>query len=95
MCCFFLLSLSCFSISYLNLPKSNILHTGGSAFGEISIKSKSDSLAKLIPSSISTIPREFPSASINLIFFDLIFSLTLYLSVFLIFFSLGITSLLI
>ena len=75
-CCFFLFNFFCFCCSYRYLPKSRILHTGGSTFGEISTKSNPTSSALLRASFIETTPACFPLSSINLTFETLINSFT-------------------
>jgi len=52
--------LAFFCASYLYLPISIILHTGGFALGAISIKSKPSSLAIAIASFVFSIPKFFP-----------------------------------
>ena len=44
--CFFLASFFFFWASYLNFPKSRILQTGGSAFGDTSTRSRPYSSAR-------------------------------------------------
>jgi len=57
------------------LPKLRILQTGGVACGEISIKSKSTSAARVRASRIETIPRFSPFSSIKRTSFTFISSL--------------------
>jgi len=64
-CCFFLFIFFCFWRSYLNLPKSRILHTGTSSFCAISTKSSPASSALLRASFIETTPAWLPFSSIN------------------------------
>ena len=59
------------------LPKSNILQTGGSVFGEISTKSKPTFCALSKASWKDTTPCCWPSLSINLTVLDLIWELIL------------------
>ena len=63
--CFLRASASRFCVSYLNLPKSMILHTGGSAFGEISTRSSPASSAICIARAGVTTPTFSPSAPIR------------------------------
>ena len=60
--CFFLASASRFCWSYLNLPKSMILQTGGLALGEISTRSRPTSSASAMPRAGATTPTFSPSA---------------------------------
>ena len=54
--CFLRASFFFFCSSYLNLPKSRILQTGGSALGEISTRSSPTSAAMLMASRVDTTP---------------------------------------
>jgi len=54
--CFFFWVRDCFCCSYLNLPQSIILQTGGAAFGDISTRSKPSSSASLRASDKGTTP---------------------------------------
>lgn len=63
---FFFASFAFLSLSNLNLPKSIILQTGGSAFGEISTKSKPFSKAKSIAFFKGSTPSWSPDSLITL-----------------------------
>ncbi len=63
--CFFFALLAFFCASYLYLPMSIILQTGGFAFGAISIKSKPSFFALLIASFKFKIPKFSPSLAIT------------------------------
>src|ERR1700722_2861135 len=63
--CFFLASFFFFCCSYLNLPKSSILHTGGSAFGLISTRSRPTENARCMASRAVMTPCISPSSSIR------------------------------
>src|ERR1700687_328127 len=60
--CFLRATLLFFWISYLNLPKSRILQTGGSALGEISTRSRPASAAMARASRIGVTPTIVPSS---------------------------------
>src|SRR5439155_26186004 len=61
--CFLRASFFFFCSSYLNLPKSRILHTGGSAFGAISTRSR-PALAAMVSASLRpTTPTIWPFSS--------------------------------
>src|SRR3546814_17639204 len=66
-CVFWVLraALAFFWDSYLYLPTSRNLHTGGSAFGETSTRSSPTSAACSIASAVSITPRFSPSSSIT------------------------------
>src|ERR1700745_2146984 len=61
--CFCRASFFFFCSSYLYLPKSRILHTGGSAFGAISTRSRPASEAMFSASLRSTTPTMLPRSS--------------------------------
>ena len=69
--------LAFFCKSYLYLPISIILQTGGLAFGEISIKSKPSSLANSMALLRGKVPRFPPSLPITCTSKALILSLAL------------------
>jgi hypothetical protein len=71
-----LASFSFFSFSNKNLPKSPILHTGGLAFGDTSIRSKPCSYAIFMASFIGKIPSCSPLLPITRTSFALISSFT-------------------
>ena len=74
--CFFFATLAFFWASYLYLPKSKILHTGGDTFGEISTRSRPADSALSKASAILIIPIFSPFSSMSLTVSDVILSLT-------------------
>src|SRR5262245_56152599 len=66
--CFLRASAAFFCAWYLYLPKSRILHTGGSELGAISTRSRPASAARARPSVVATTPILWPVASISWIF---------------------------